>query len=320
MPGQSREIRRRIKSIKSTRQITKAMEMVSAAKMRRAVANVLATRPYATLAWDMVKEISQKSHSGSHALLEERENIKKIGLILITSNRGLAGSFNANVINLARSFIRRHREEVKVEADLVIMGKKGRDVVVKHGHTVIAEFTKVDVTTRVDEVRPLARLAMEEYLKGTYDRIVMVYTDFVSTLTQKPRVKQLLPIVGEDPYLGQLGKVEAPIRPNDANTRQAFEGVVDASEGAIEDGYLFEPSPKAVLDELLPRLVEMQIYQAILESDASEHSARMLAMKNASEAAGDMMNELTLLFNQTRQAGITQEIAEISAGRIAIER
>ncbi|OGL83504.1 ATP synthase F1 subunit gamma, partial [Candidatus Uhrbacteria bacterium RIFCSPLOWO2_01_FULL_55_36] len=318
MPGQGREIRRRIKSIKSTRQITKAMELVSAAKMRRAVANVLATRPYAALAWDMVKEISKNMHAGAHALLAEREQIKKIGLILITSNRGLAGSFNANVINLARSFIQRHREEGKVEADLVIMGKKGRDVAVKHGHTVIAEFTKVDVTTRVDEVRPLAKLVMEEYLKGTYDRIVMVYTDFVSTLTQKPRVKQLLPIVGEDPYLGVVG---ASVRDKEREFTQNQDGVksrIESRELASteEDGYLFEPSSQAVLDELLPRLVEIQIYQAILESDASEHSARMLAMQNASEAAGDMMQELTLLYNRTRQAAITQEIAEISAGRI----
>ena len=320
MPGQGREIRRRIKSIKSTRQVTRAMEMVSAAKMRKAVANVLATRPYAALAWEVVQAIVEKTNSRYHALLEERGTIKKIGLILITSNRGLTGSFNTNIIEMARQYIFHHKEKVNVEADLVIMGRKGREAMQKRGHTMIAEFTKLDVNERVEEIRPLARLVIDEYLKGTYDRIVIAYTDFVSSLVQKPRVKQLLPLTSDDPYLGAVGKVEAFTRQNHANTRQAFEGVVEASEGAIEDGYLFEPSPKTVLEGLLPRIVEMQLYQAILGSNASEHSSRMFAMRNATDAAGEMIDELTLLYNHDRQAGITREIAEISAGRIAIER
>ncbi|MEW6611046.1 MAG: ATP synthase F1 subunit gamma [Patescibacteria group bacterium] len=321
MPGQGREIRRRIKSIKSTRQVTRAMELVSAAKMRKAVANVLATRPYATLAWEVVQAIVGKTHTRYHALLEERGTVKKIGLILITSNRGLTGSFNTNIIDMARQYILQHREKVNVEADLVIMGRKGREAMVKHGHTTIAEFTKLDVNERVEEIRPLARLVIDEYVKGTYDRIVIAYTDFISSLVQKPRIKQLLPLMGEDPYLGTVGKSEIS---NEALSHKAVGRKALERYGTMadqeEDGYLFEPSPEVVLDAMLPRIVEMQLYQAILESNASEHSARMFAMRNATDAAGEMIDELTLLYNHDRQAGITREIAEISAGRIAIER
>ncbi|MFA4873340.1 MAG: ATP synthase F1 subunit gamma [Patescibacteria group bacterium] len=330
MPGQGREIRRRIKSIKSTRQVTRAMEMVSAAKMRKAVANVLSTRPYATLAWEVVQAIVEKTNTRYHALLEERGTIKKIGLILITSNRGLTGSFNTNIIEMARQYILHHKEKVNVEADLVIMGRKGREVMQKRGHTMIAEFTKLDVNERVEEIRPLARLVIDEYLKGTYDRIVIAYTDFVSSLVQKPRIKQLLPLISDDPYLGSVGRrIQTPDRikthslrnqTQDDETSERMNASLMRMDAVEEDGYLFEPSPQAVLVGLLPRIVEMQLYQAILESNASEHSSRMFAMRNATDAAGEMIDELTLLYNHDRQAGITREIAEISAGRIAIER
>ncbi len=324
MPGQGREIRRRIKSIKSTRQITKAMELVSAAKMRKAVANVLATRPYAALAWEVVQAIVEKTHTRYHALLEERGAVKKIGLILITSNRGLTGSFNTNIIEMARQYILHHKERVNVEADLVIMGRKGREAMQKRGHTMIAEFTKLDVNERVEEIRPLARLVIDEYLKGTYDRIVIAYTDFVSSLVQKPRIKQLLPLISDDPYLGSVGRRmqthSQRTRTQDEEMSERMNASLMRMDAVEEDGYLFEPSPQTVLEGLLPRIVEMQLYQAILESNASEHSSRMFAMRNATDAAGEMIDELTLLYNHDRQAGITREIAEISAGRIAIER
>lgn len=324
MPGQGREIRRRIKSIKSTRQITKAMEMVSAAKMRKAVQNVFASRPYATLAWGVVQEIALKIGAPRHPLLgggsDASEGTHKTALLLITSNRGLSGSFNVNAINAAHEYVRGQSAR-GMAVDILVLGKKGRDAMAKAGYHIIAEFAKVDVTTRVEEIRPLVQILMSEYLKGVFARVVMVYTDFISTLTQKPRVRQLLPLIGEDLY---LGVVNASLRDGERDiTRHG--GVNSRSESREiasieEDSYLFEPTPSRVLDAMLPRIVEMQVYQAILESDASEHSARMLAMKNASEAAGDMIDELTLLYNQDRQAGITREIAEISAGKIAVER
>jgi len=306
--AQTRDIKRRIKSIGNTKKITKAMELVSAAKMRKAITAVLGTRTYANLSWDLLQRLSAKTDSKYHALLKDRPTVKKIGLVLITSNRGLCGSFNYQIINRTHEFIQRQKREVSLEADLVIMGKRGRDVMFKRGHTVIAEFNKLDITTAIEEIRPLAKLLISDYLNGKYDKIMIAYTDFISTLTQKPRLLQLLPLnhLEEDKYLGQA-KVEGM-------------NIKAAEEKASEiDEYLFEPDPAKVLDELLPRMLEMQIYQAILESDASEHSARMVAMRNASEAATDMISGLTLAFNKARQASITAELADISGGRAAVE-
>jgi len=245
----------------------------------------------------------------------------KIALVLITSNRGLAGSFNANMIAMAQKFALEEKEAGR-EIEVITVGKKGRDALVKRGFKIVADFEKADVHEKVEELRPIIKLVMDEYVKGAYARVMIAYTDFVSALTQKPRIKQLLPIVGEDQYLSSVNRTQTHLLRN--HTQVEEDTRIHASlvrmDAIGEDGYLFEPSPAAVLEALLPRVVEIELYQMILESDASEHSARMFAMRNATEAAGDMMNELTFLFNQTRQAGITQEIAEISAGRIAIER
>jgi len=307
MPQTTADIKRRIKSIGSTKKVTKAMELVSAAKMRKAIASVLSTRSYSRLAWDLLKRLSQRTDSKYHALLKTRKNVKKIGLVLITSNRGLCGSFNYQIINRAHDFIKHQKNEVGLEADLVIMGKRGRDVMFKHGHTVIAEFNKLDITTAIEEIRPLAKLLINDYLTGKYDKVMVAYTDFISTLVQKPRLMQLLPIVkfDEDKYLGQADKEQ--------------KAAAKEQDGVLKYEYLFEPNPEKVLDQLLPRMLEMQIYQAILESDASEHSARMIAMRNASDSASDMISALTLAFNKARQSSITAELADISGGRAAVE-
>jgi len=310
VPQATREIKYRIRSIKSTRQITKAMELVSAAKMRRAVANVLATRTYARLGWQLLEELAHRTDPSHHPLLQRREKVMRVGLVLVTSNRGLCGGFNHQVTNAANAYIRKHQEsQVELGADLVAVGKRGRDIMYRYGQAIVAEFTKADLTTRLDEVRPIARLLIDDYLSGRYDRVVMAYTDFISPLTQKPTIKQLLPIEREvDLKLGQ--------------SRESAKGVAQEAsghQGAFAYEYLFEPTPDEVLEDLLPRLLEVQIYQALLESDASEHSARMLAMRNASDAAKDMIDSLTLEFNQARQAGITAELAEIIGGRVAVE-
>ena len=307
MPQATADIKRRIKSIGSTKKVTKAMELVSAAKMRKAIASVLSTRSYSRLAWELLKRLAQRTNSKYHALLKKRPNLKKIGLVLITSNRGLCGSFNYQIINRAHDFIKSQKREIGLEADLVIMGKRGKDVMYKQGHNIIAEFSKLDITTAIEEIRPLAKLLIDDYLSGKYDKVMIAYTDFISTLAQKPRLMQLLPLVrfNEDKYLGQAKEEKST--------------TVEKQESLLKFEYLFEPNPEKVLDELLPRMLEMQIYQAILESDASEHSARMVAMCNASDSASDMISSLTLAFNKARQSSITSELADISGGRAAVE-
>ncbi len=300
MPQATKEIQRRIKSISNTKKVTKAMEMVAASKMRKAVNNVLATRSYSNLAWDLVKTLASKTDSKYHPLLKRKKEIKKIGLVLVTSNRGLCSDFNTSIINRVLRYI---KENSEAQIELIVLGKKGRDFMYKKGHEIIAEFEKLDITTKVIEIRPLAKLLVEDFVNNKFDKVVLSYTDFVSTLVQKPRVLELLPIVSKvkDTDLGKVNEQEVKKIEN-----KDFE-------------YLFEPTPDQVLSELLPRLIEMQIYQAILESDASEHSARMVAMRGASDAATEMIDDLTLIFNKARQSSITAELADISGGRLAME-
>jgi F-type H+-transporting ATPase subunit gamma len=320
MPS-TRDIKNRIKSISSTKKITKAMEMVSASKMRKAIEAVLRTRTYANLSWSTVLNLAESTNGNSealHQLLTPRKEIKKVGIILITSNRGLCGGFNTAIINKVHESINKYQkigEQAIVEAEFVLIGKKGA-AVHHHGHTVVADFPKLDLASEVNEIVPVASLIIGEYLSGKYDKVMVAYTDFVSSSKQIPRVKQILPIEIDkvDEYLGIVGQ----------DTRLGLDKeFIEEKEGKhLHSGkfneYTFEPSPEEVLDEMLPRLIEIQLYQALLESNASEHSARMAAMHQATEAAGDMVDELTLSFNKARQAAITSEIAEISAGANAL--
>lgn len=310
MPQATRDIKRRIKSVHGTKKITKAMELVSAAKMRKAVHNVLATRSYANMAWELARRLSAKTSAKRHPLLQERKGSGKIGLIVVTSNKGLCGGFNNQLILRAANFIKHQKTEMDMEAELVIMGKKGREALHKKGYTIIAEFNKLDITAVISEITPVAKMIIKDYLCGRYDKVMIAYTDFISPLVQRPRVLQLLPIKNlntEDKYLGIVkfgGKEEMP----------DFQALLQANYG-----YIYEPRPYKVLDQILPRLLETQIYQAILESDASEQSARMVAMQNATEAAKDMISALTLAFNKARQSAITAELADISGGVAAVE-
>ena len=302
MMSSSRDIRRRIKSIGNTSKITKAMELVAAAKMRKAVKAVLETRAYARTAWQIIKELAATTDPALHPLLQTRKKIKKLGIILITSNRGLCGGFNREIIDQVALYIQNHKkQDVEVKAEVLLMGKKGRDIMFRHGHEIAAEFAKLDVTTHVSEVTPMAKMAMTDYIAGKYDKVAIAYTDYISAINQKPRIMQLLPLGYEDEMLGQVGGA----RP-EAKQKESWE-------------YLFEPSPDVVLEQMIEKLIELQVYQALLESNASEHSARMLAMRNANDSAQELIEDLTLSYNQTRQASITQEIAEISAGRAALE-
>lgn len=296
-------IKRRLKSIKNTRKITKAMELVAASKMKRAVDKVLATRPYSNLAWDTVLRLVKKVNTKSHPLLTSRKEIKKIGIILISSNRGLCGGFNSQAAGRVLKSIGSLKSIYPTaEISLITLGRKGGEALIHAGISIVADFKKEDIVSEVEEVLPVAKIIMNDYLTGKYDRVFIVYTDFVSSLKQVPRVKQILPLEKiPDEMLGGVKNQPADL------------------EMTEEHEYIFEPSPDKVLADILPRLVEIQLFQALLESNASEHSARMLAMRNASDAASDMIYDLTLSFNKARQASITQEISEISAGKAVLE-
>ncbi|MFA6048048.1 MAG: ATP synthase F1 subunit gamma [Parcubacteria group bacterium] len=319
MSNNTKEIRRRIKSINSTRKITKAMEMVSAAKMRRATGAVMAIRPYAHSAWRVLTNLARAFEQYGEGLLSVRE-VKSILMVVISTNRGLCGAYNTNLArklkyelaNPERLKINRmgekaivskvSNEELKIE--YITIGKKGDNMVRKLGGNIIATFPGLAYHPKPEEVRPLANIIMEEYLKKTYDKVVIVYTDFISAINQETKIRQVLPVSKID--------IEKQLAEIDQHAKE-----FGLTEPKVE--YKIEPSPMEVLTHIFPRLIEMQIYHAIQESNASKESARMLAMRNATDAAGEMVDGLTLMYNQIRQSKITQEIAEISAGAAAIE-
>ncbi|QQG52560.1 MAG: ATP synthase F1 subunit gamma [Candidatus Falkowbacteria bacterium] len=313
--AKTKEISRRIKSVSSTKKITKAMEMVAASKMRKAIEAVLKTRTYANLSWETVlrlAEISKSKNENLHPLLSPRAKISKVAIILITSNRGMCGAYNSAVIAKAKESIARH----PLPTDFILSGKKGT-IIRNQDYEIAAEFEKSDILTDAREIYPLVKMALDDYQSGKYDKILVAYTDFVSAARQVPRVKQLLPVEIEkvDEYLGvisnedKVGVTSELIAAKEAKHLTAGDYVYE---------YTFEPSAAEVLDTMIPRLLEIQLYQAFLEANASEHSASMSAMHQATEAASDMVSELTLFYNKVRQAGITAEIAEISAGANAL--
>ncbi len=313
----TRDIKRRIKSVGNTKKITRAMEMVAAVKMRKAVEAVLKTRTYANLSWATVLNLSLAMSGQTeeiHPLLAKRKEVKQVAVVLITSNRALCGAYNAAIINKTHQSILKNPDG---KTDFILIGKKGQIVYKYFGYNIIADFLKSDLVEEVNQIRPVSQMIINDYLNGTYDKILVAYTDFVSISKQVPRVKQLLPIdiSAQDEYLGIVGQ--------DERLGLDKEFVDDKEKQYLTKGkyqfeYTFEPSPAEVLDEMLPRLIEIQLYQAVLEANAAEHSARMNAMHQATDAAGDMVDELTLFFNKARQAGITSEIAEISAGANAL--
>lgn len=293
----TKAINRRIKSVVNTKKITKAMELVAASKMRKAVAAVLSSRPYAQMAWSLVSRLEQRGED-THPLLAESKSERTLA-ILVTSDRGLCGGFNAQVLRVASEFVRARSQG---SVDFISIGKRGEAWIKRRRLPLKASFGDVLAggAPPVTKIRPLARLARNGFVNGDYGEVAVIYTDFVSSILQKPRHKTLLPLKRDS----ELGEV-------------AGHNEIHSNATSTEE-YLFEPDPRTVLDQLLPRVAEAQLYQALLESLASEHSARMLAMKNATDSATDMIDDLRLSFNQARQAGITQEIAEISAGRAAL--
>jgi len=281
------------------------MELVSASKMRKAVTKVLATRSYSDLTWETVLHLVKKVGAEQHPFFQENKEIKKVAVILVSTNRGLCGSFNAQLVQKVVASIKTHHPDSRV-TDIITFGSKGRDESRRKKLNLIADFTKEDITISSEAIRPISHMVVKDFLNKKYDKVFVAYTDFMSALKQVPHVKQLLPLLpGIDERLGHI-------------VHEKEEDINKINVESFSD-FLFEPNSRKVLDAFLPRLVEIQIYQAVLESEASEHSARMFAMRNASDAASEMIDELTLVYNQARQAGITAEIAEIAAGSAALE-
>lgn len=291
MPS-TRDIRRRIKSVKNTAQITKAMQMVAASKMRKAQQSALAGRPYATLMNTVLAQVTANSGDFTHPLLEKRE-LRTRGVIVVSSDKGLAGALNSNLLREVAKFD-------KNSSVFIAAGRKGSQFIARTQRKLAAEFTYKD-SPMFSEARAISKFAQDLFLKGEVDQVDLVFTNFISTLTQKPEVRTLLPV-------GEMKGVTAGL-----DGEESGEAL---STGATE--YLFEPGAADVLGSLLPHYLNFQVYQILLEAKASEHSARMVAMKNATDNAKQLIKDLTLEYNKLRQANITKELLEITSATMAM--
>jgi F-type H+-transporting ATPase subunit gamma len=283
-----RDLRQRISSITNTQKITKAMEMVAAAKMRRAQQAMAASRPYAEGIAEVLARLATAKLDVTHPLLEQRPEVKARLLILVTADRGLTGGLNSNAIRAANRFIQSESSPVK----LVTIGRKGRDYFRRFNLELLADKSWIRDRPPLKEIRPPITVAIDEFLDGGVDEVWLEYSRYVNPIKQVPTVVRLIP-----PELPEINEHD--------------------EAGPL---YEFEPSPEAVLDALLPRYVEAQVYQAVLENQASEQAAKMAAMRSASENAGELISDLTLERNKMRQAQITQELMEIVGGAEALSQ
>jgi F-type H+-transporting ATPase subunit gamma len=284
-----KSIKKRIVSVKNTRQITKAMKMVSAAKLRRAQENVVAARPYARKLGEVLERLAQSREGDAHPLLEKRASEKAL-VILVTSDRGLCGGFNANVSKAAERFIKERKGDFS-EISLLTVGRKGYEFL-KNRQTVRKNYTGVLSTLNYQTAALIAQEVIAGYLAGDYDEVFLYYNAFRSVMSQDITLQQLLPITPPD---------------------------TAATEGETPPLYIYEPSKSALLAELLPKYIEVTVFRALLESVASEHGARMTAMDSASKNATEMIGKLTLVYNRARQAAITTELMEIISGAESIK-
>jgi F-type H+-transporting ATPase subunit gamma len=286
----TREVRLRIRSVKNIAQVTRALQAVSASNVRKAMAAMLRTRPYATKAWQVLTHIAQQPGRASlHPLLTPRAEYHNELVVLLAGDKGLAGAYNSNIVRFALQ--RFSSKEIPVS--FVAIGRKGRDMLIRRRKNVIAEFSHLPPDPSFTDVSAIGRLAVDEFLSGKADRVYLVYTDFVNMVKQVPAIKQLLPL--------EIGSGEGRV--------VTFEQTKKANAA-----YIYEPNEEEILDEIVPRFTALQVYQAIMESLASEHAARMVAMKNATDSATELANALQLEYNKARQQGITGEILDIVGG------
>ena len=289
----AREMRLRIRSVKNISQVTRALEAVSASKVRRAVKAVMDTRPYATKAWQVLTHVAaQPGRNQLHPLLTERPVIKNALAVVITGDRGLAGAYNSNVIR----FIAQNYDSYKVPVKYIAIGRKGRDLLFRRRKQVIAEFSNLPAAPSFADVSAIGRLAVDSFLNGEVDEVFLVYTNFYTIARQAVEVQKLLPLELETEHEHVL---------------------VDHSR-KTHAAYIYEPAEREILDEIIPRFTALQVYQAILESLASEHAARMVAMRNATDNARELVGALQLAYNKVRQQAITNDILDIVGGAEAL--
>src|SRR5438105_1585810 len=295
------DLRRRIRAVKNTQQITKAMKMVAASKLRRSQERIMNARPYAVQMQRVLSSVASRVDPAIHPLLTTREigpNSKTL-VILVSGDKGLAGSFNTNVIKAGGAFILESRQPVT----LGLVGRKGRDFFARRGFAVLFDRIGIFQKLRFEDAQAIAKAATDAFLSGEVDRVVLIYNEFRSVMSQRVVVDQLLPIARSD--VDQAGgESVAPIPPG--------------GDARSQIDYLYEPSPQEIFDRLLPRYVEVQVYRALLESNAAFFAAQMTAMDTATKNSAEMIGGLTLYMNKVRQAAITREIIEVVSGAEAL--
>ena len=294
------DLRRRIRAVKNTQQITKAMKMVAASKLRRSQERIMSARPYAVQMQRVLASVASRVDPSIHPLLTRREigPTSKTLVILVSGDKGLAGSFNTNVIKAGGVFI----TESAQPATLGLIGRKGRDFFARRGFPVLFEHTGIFQKLRFEDAQAIAKAATESFLSGEVDRVVLIYNEFRSVMSQRVVVDQLLPIARGD--VDQAGESIVPIPPG--------------GDARSQIDYLYEPSPQEIFNQLLPRYVEVQVYRALLESNAAFFAAQMTAMDTATKNSAEMIGSLTLYMNKVRQAAITREIIEVVSGAEAL--
>jgi F-type H+-transporting ATPase subunit gamma len=287
MPG-TKEIRMKIRSVQNTRKITKAMEMVAASKMRKAQDRMRKARPYGEKIRNVAAHISHANPEYRHPFLVEHDTVKRVGLIVITTDKGLCGALNTNLLRMVLAQYKKWQAEGE-EIDVCALGNKGFGFMQRLGAHIVSHAVQLGDRPQMEKLIGAIKVMLDGYTQGRFDRLVIGYTRFINTMKQEPVVEQLLPLAGE-----RLGSPES-----------------------VWD-YLYEPEARAVLDQVMTRYIEAIIFQAVAENMASEQSARMVAMKAASDNAGKLIDELTLIYNKNRQAGITKELSEIVGGAAAV--
>ncbi len=288
----AREVKQRIKSVKNISHITRAMQAVSASKVQRATQALEATRPYATKAWEVLTHLAtQPGRTNMHPLLATRDQVRQVMVVLITADRGLAGPYNTNIIRHAL----RHFGQYQVPVQFVTLGRKGREILYRRGMNIVADFSPIPDPPAFTDISPVGRLVVDAFLTEQVDEVYVVYTDFINMLRQEPRIKKLLPL-----------------------TLEGGERVEEYALPGATATYIYEPGEQELLDEIVPRFTQLQLYQAMLESRASEHAARMVAMKNATDNATELAHALQLEYNKARQQSITSEMLDIAGGAEAL--
>lgn len=285
----AKEIRSKISSINKTRKITRAMEMVAASKMRKTQERMRASKPYANKIYEVIKHIARANSEYRHPFMNERE-IKRKGIIVVTTDRGLCGGLNSNLFRETIRTIRNWQEQGK-EVDIAVIGRKGQAFFKRIGGNILGSIDHLGDTPSINDFIGVVKIMIDSYYSGTIDSLHIVYNEFINTMTQKPSVKQLLPLPKSEEDTKIMGH---------------------------HWDYIYEPEAKELLDEILERYIELQVYQAVVENIACEQAAKMIAMKSATDNAGDLIKEFQLAYNKARQAAITQELAEIVGGAAAL--